>query len=101
MERKNEIIVDIILLSLIASISFYLGQETKQCPSCYIKQENIIELDSKHGWTKAIYDGNYIQDFYVECEGNKLISLIPLGEQVYVGENWIDSRPLEWQEKWC
>lgn len=82
-------------------ILWYLVQEdVEQAPPelLFIHED---EEEFYHSWTKAIYDGNYIQDFYVECIGDKLINLTPIGEQVYVGKNWTDPRPVEWQNKWC
>jgi hypothetical protein len=56
-----------------------------------------------HSWTKAIcdYDRNTCTDYYIECEGNKLIDITPLTKNIYMGSNWTDPRPTEWINMWC
>lgn len=93
------------MLSLVFTKSIYeiliyiMSEEQQAPPELLFVYESSLER--YHSWTKAIYDGEYIQDFNVECMGKRLINLTPIGEQIYVGENWIDPRPVEWQNKWC
>ena len=41
-----------------------------------------------HGWTKAIYDGENLQDFMLLCKGDELVNMTPIGKEIYVGRNW-------------
>lgn len=46
-----------------------------------------------YSYTRAIYNGYYLQDYIIYCRDSILIDIVPIGNSIYVGTEWKDPRP--------
>lgn len=90
---QNIIIVSIGLILLITLISFNITN--------LVTGEFTSNTDYPHSWTKAICNETSCQDYEIYCNGNKLISQIPItGAVMTISKDWIDPRN-ETMERVC
>ena len=58
--------------------------------------------DYFHSHTKAICDGNnFCEDYEIQCNGKKVLSINPTGFAVQFSEDWKDLRDEEIKKKLC
>ena len=63
---------------------------------------NIAESNSTQStFTKALYNGTHLIDYYFECNSDGSFIAEPTNNTLYVGEGWIDPRPDEFKYKRC
>ncbi|VVB78298.1 Uncharacterised protein [uncultured archaeon] len=64
--------------------------------------QNSPDLDS-YMYTKAVCnESNFCQDNEITCQGNKIVSIIPItGAVVQHSDDWQDPRSKEQQDKIC
>lgn len=51
-------------------------------------------------FTKALYNGTHLRDYYFECYEDKAI-ITPTNTSIYVGQGWQDPRPDELKFREC
>ena len=98
----KKIITIIILLILIGTALFYLIFQSR---GLNFTGYTIAEAENKnsfYSFTKAICNKtNYCQDYEIECEGSKVISITPTGNAVQFSEDWEDPRDEKTREELC
>jgi hypothetical protein len=90
----KKIIIGIIILLVLLSIALVCLKKT---PTAHVIKEPI------HTYTKAICNStNHCQDYVIECEGNKTLSVKPItGAVIQFDENWRDPRTKRDIERFC
>ena len=93
-ERTIEILLAIMFIVLASALFFNL----------YSLMGNAVsnEASGFHSYTKAVCDrNNFCEDYFIECEGSKALSVTATGFAVQFLGNWKDNRNLEDIEKTC
>ena len=88
----------ILIVVIVAAVLAYYGFIWQPTGGNQTQNQTQAEM---HGWTKAVYDGLYLQDYYILCNESVMINATPMGNKIYVGKNWTDPRPVELQKKIC
>lgn len=96
-----ESVIEILCLGAMMLLSFSLGMDSKQCITpASSPQKFEINFDERCAYTRAIHDGEYLQDYFIQCDGRRLMNITPIGERINVGLDWSypDYVP---QKEWC
>lgn len=77
-----------VLFLLVATLLVYISGEAN---------ENYF-----HSHTKAICDeNNFCEDYEIQCNGEKILSITPTGFAVQFSEDWRDLRDGETKNRMC
>ncbi len=88
--KKIIVILILVLLGLLA-IRFINSQNFDQ----------NYGNDYYHSHTRAICESNQCQDYYIECNKEKVIRINPTGSVIVMSDNWNDKRNEESKKISC